>query len=50
LEKAKIKIRITNPKENQLIVENMHESIIDIETFNKYQKLKEFNVLHFGEY
>ena len=35
------KERITNPKENQLIVENMHEPIIDIETFNKCQNLKE---------
>lgn len=35
------KERITNPKENQLIVENMHEPIIDIETFNKCQSLKE---------
>ena len=35
------KERIANPKENQLIVENMHEPIIDIETFNKCQNLKE---------
>lgn len=35
------KERITNPKENQLIVENMHEPIINIETFNKCQNLKE---------
>ncbi len=35
------KERIINSKENQIIVENTHEPIIDIETFNKCQKLKE---------
>lgn len=35
------KERIINTKENQIIVENMHESIIDVETFNKCQILKE---------
>lgn len=35
------KERIINTKENQIIVENMHEPIIDIETFNKCQALKE---------
>lgn len=35
------KERIINKKENQIIVENTHESIIDIETFNKCQRLKE---------
>lgn len=35
------KERIINTKENQIIVENMHEPIIDIETFNKCQILKE---------
>lgn len=35
------KERITNKKEDQIIVENMHEPIIDIETFNKCQALKE---------
>lgn len=35
------KERIINKKENQIIVENMHEPIIDIETFNKCQILKE---------
>ena len=31
------KERIINTKENQIIVENMHEPIIDVETFNKCQ-------------
>ena len=35
------KERIINTKENQIIVENTHEPIIDIETFNKCQILKE---------
>ena len=35
------KERIINTKENQIIVKNMHEPIIDIETFNKCQTLKE---------
>lgn len=35
------KERIINTKENQIIVKNMHEPIIDIETFNKCQCLKE---------
>lgn len=35
------KERIINTKENQIVVENMHEPIIDIETFNKCQSLKE---------
>lgn len=35
------KERIINTKENQIIVKNMHEPIIDIETFNKCQSLKE---------
>ena len=35
------KERIRNTKENQIIVENTHEPIIDIETFNKCQMLKE---------
>lgn len=35
------KERIINTKENQIIVKNMHEPIIDIETFNKCQALKE---------
>ena len=35
------KERIINTRENQIIVENMHEPIIDIETFNKCQILKE---------
>ena len=35
------KERIRNTKENQIIVENTHEPIIDIETFNKCQILKE---------
>lgn len=35
------KERIINTKENQIIVENMHEPIIDVETFNKCQRLKE---------
>lgn len=35
------KERIINTKENQIIVENMHKPIIDIETFNKCQILKE---------
>lgn len=35
------KERIINTKENQIIVENMHEPIIDVETFNKCQILKE---------
>ncbi len=34
------KERIINTKENQIIVENTHEPIIDIETFNKCQMLK----------
>lgn len=35
------KERIINTKENQIIVKNRHEPIIDIETFNKCQALKE---------
>ena len=35
------KERIINTKENQIVVENMHEPIIDVETFNKCQILKE---------
>lgn len=35
------KERIRNTKENQIIVENTHEPIIDIETFKKCQILKE---------
>lgn len=35
------KERIINKKENQIIVKNTHEPIIDIETFNKCQILKE---------
>lgn len=35
------KERIINTKENQIIVENMHEPIIEVETFNKCQRLKE---------
>lgn len=35
------KERIINTKENQIIVENMHEPIIEVETFNKCQILKE---------
>ena len=35
------KERIINNKENQIIVENTHEPIIDIETFYKCQRLKE---------
>ena len=35
------KERIINTKENQIIVENTHEPIIDIETFNKCQNIKE---------
>lgn len=35
------KERIINTRENQIVVENMHEPIIDIETFNKCQILKE---------
>lgn len=35
------KERIINTKENQIIVKNMHEPIIDMETFNKCQILKE---------
>lgn len=34
------KERIINSKENQIIVQNMHEPIIDIETFNKCQQMK----------
>ena len=34
------KERIRNTKKNQIIVENMHEPIIDIETFKKCQMLK----------
>ncbi len=35
------KERIINTKENQIIVENTHEPIIDIETFNKCQSIKD---------
>jgi len=35
------KERIRNTKENQIIVENTHEPIVDIETFNKCKILKE---------
>ena len=35
------KERIINTKENQIIVKNMHEPIIDMETFKKCQILKE---------
>lgn len=35
------KERIINTRENQIIVENMHEPIIEVETFNKCQILKE---------
>lgn len=35
------KERIINSKENQIIVQNMHEPIIDIETFNKCQQMKD---------
>ena len=35
------KERIRNTKENQIIVENTHEPIVDIETFNKCHMLKE---------
>lgn len=35
------KERILNPIEKQIIVENTHSSIIDIETFNKCQTLKD---------
>lgn len=35
------KERILNPIDKQIIVENMHEPIIDIETFNKCQTLKD---------
>ena len=35
------KEKIKNNKENQIIVENTHEPIIDIETFNKCQVIKE---------
>lgn len=35
------KERIINTKENQIVAENMHEPIIDVETFNKCQILKE---------
>jgi len=35
------KERIINTKENQIIVENTHEPIIDIETFNKCQCIKD---------
>ncbi len=35
------KERIINTKENQIIVENTHEPIIDIKTFNKCQSIKD---------